>query len=64
MSFLLDTDVLSDDTKPQPRGKVNVWIEANEERIYTIAKRHNLTLVTRNTADFAHSGLRMLNPFL
>jgi predicted nucleic acid-binding protein len=132
----LDTDVLSDDTKPQPSGKVNAWIEANEGQIYTsavtigelrrgiarlpvgtqrtrlehwlegllvrmdgrilayntrvaetwgemmadlerqghpmplsdsliaaIAKRHNLTLATRNTADFARTGLRVVNPF-
>ena len=32
--------------------------------IAAIAKRHNLTLVTRNTADYAHTGLRVLNPFL
>jgi predicted nucleic acid-binding protein len=136
VSFLADTDVLSEDTKPQPSGKVNAWIEANEPRIYTsalsigelrrgiarlptgarrvrmehwlegllvrmhgrilaynvrvaetwgdlvsdlerkghpmpladsqiaaIAKRHNLTLVTRNTEDFKHSGVRLLNPF-
>ena len=136
MSFLLDTDILSDDTKPRPSGLVNAWIEANETRIYTsaitigelrrgierlslgarrtrleqwlegllvrmdghilayntraaetwgemmadlerkghklpltdsfiaaIAKRHNLTLVTRNTADFKHSGVKVLNPF-
>jgi toxin FitB len=32
--------------------------------IAAIAKRHNLTLVTRNTADYVHTGLRVLNPFL
>jgi len=32
--------------------------------IAAIAKRHNLTLATRNTSDFAHAGLRLLNPFL
>jgi predicted nucleic acid-binding protein len=32
--------------------------------IAAIAKRHNLTLATRNPADFAHTGLRIVNPFL
>ena len=32
--------------------------------IAAIAKRHTLTLATRNTADFAHTGLRVVNPFL
>ena len=137
MSFLLDTDVLSDDIKPRPSGKVNAWIEANESNLYTsaitvgeirrgiarlpagerrnrlerwfegllvrmhgrilayntrvaetwgdlvaelerrgekmpmadsliaaVAKRHNLTVATRNTTDFARVGLRVVNPFL
>ena len=32
--------------------------------IATVAKRHNLTLATRNTEDFKHSGVRVLNPFI
>lgn len=27
------------------------------------ARRHNLTLVTRNVVDFEHFGLKLLNPF-
>ena len=137
MSFLVDTDVLSDPSRPQPSPKVDAWLVAHQSQIYTsaisigeikrgierlptgakrnglekwleavlasmdgrilaynsrvaetwgammanlerqghpmpltdsliaaIAKRHTLTLVTRNTADFAHTGLRVANPFL
>ena len=137
MSFLVDTDVLSDPSRPQPSPKVDAWLAAHQSQIYTsaisigeikrgierlptgarrnglakwleevlasmdgrilaynsrvaetwggmmanlerqghpmpladsliaaIAKRHNLTLVTRNTADYVHTGLRVLNPFL
>ena len=35
-----------------------------ESLIAAIAKRHTLTLATRNTADFAPTGLRIVNPFL
>jgi predicted nucleic acid-binding protein len=32
--------------------------------IAAVAKRHNLIVATRNTADFARAGLRVVNPFL
>ena len=32
--------------------------------IAAIAKRHNLTVATRNSSDFARAGLRVVNPFL
>ena len=32
--------------------------------IAATALMHNLTLVTRNTADFENSGVRLFNPFL
>ncbi len=137
MSFLVDTDVLSDPTRLHPSAKVDAWLSANETQIYTsaitigelkrgierlspgtkraglekwldklltsmaghvlaynarvpetwgkmmvdlekqghlmpltdsmiaaIAKRHNLTLVTRNTTHFAHAGLCVINPFI
>jgi len=31
--------------------------------IASTAKRHKLTVVTRNTADFTHFGVALLNPF-
>ena len=37
MSFLADTNVLSEDTKPRPNLKVNAWIEAHEAGLYTSA---------------------------
>lgn len=133
----MDTDVLSDPSRPQPSPKVDAWLVVHQNDLYTsaisigeikrgierlapgakraglekwlediltsmggrilayntrvaetwgemmaemerqghtmpltdsliaaIARRHNLTLATRNTADFAHTGLRLVNPFL
>lgn len=137
MNYLVDTDVLSDPSRPQPSPKVDAWLAVHQNDLYAsaisigeikrgierleagakrarlekwledisasmsgrilayntrvaetwgemmaemerqghtmpladsliaaIAKRHNLTLATRNTADFAHAGLRLVNPFL
>ena len=36
---------------------------AIDKQIAAIALLHDLTLVTRNTADFARTGVRLLNPF-
>ncbi|AOF82433.1 plasmid stability-like /nucleic acid-binding, contains PIN domain protein [Methyloversatilis sp. RAC08] len=35
-----------------------------DKQIAAIALIHDLTLVTRNTADFASTGVRLLNPFV
>lgn len=137
MNYLVDTDVLSDPSRPQPSPKVDAWLAVHQNDLYAsaisigeikrgierleagakrarlekwledisasmsgpilayntrvaetwgemmaemerqghtmpladsliaaIAKRHNLTLATRNTADFAHTGLRLVKPFL
>jgi toxin FitB len=31
--------------------------------IAATAKQHNLTIATRNTADFRHAGVQVINPF-
>jgi predicted nucleic acid-binding protein len=36
---------------------------AIDKQIAAIALQHDLTVVTRNTADFAGTGVRLLNPF-
>jgi predicted nucleic acid-binding protein len=137
MSFLVDTDVLSEPTKLQPSAKAESWLDANQALLYTsaitlgeltrgiellpagarrvrmerwledvrrtmsgrilafnsrvsvtwgklmaqldreghrmpladsliaaIARRHQLTVATRNTPDFARAGIRVVNPFL
>jgi toxin FitB len=40
-----------------------VIIPSLDSQIAATAQRHQLTVVTRNTADFSRSGVRMLNPF-
>lgn len=35
-----------------------------DKQIAAIALIHDLTVVTRNTADFASTGVRLLNPFV
>ncbi len=137
MSFLVDTDVLSEPTKLQPSAKAESWLDANQALLYTsaitlgeltrgiellpagarrvrmerwledvrrtmsgrilafnsrvavtwgklmaqldreghrmpladsliaaIARRHQLTVATRNTQDFARAGIRVVNPFV
>ncbi len=41
-----------------------MYLPLTDSLIAAIAKRHHLTLATRNTADFAHTGLRVVNPFV
>ena len=41
---------------PDPSPENDAWIAAS-------AIQHHLTLITRNTADFAASGAKLLNPF-
>jgi predicted nucleic acid-binding protein len=36
---------------------------AIDKQIAAIALLHDLTVVTRNTGDFADCGVRLLNPF-
>lgn len=136
MSFLVDTNVLSESAKPKPDAGVMAWLRENEREIYVstitigelrrgierlpesgrktklrhwlqslcdcmqgrvlsfstssahvwgqlkakwdaaglvvptldsqiaaIAKRHGLTVVTRNTRDYSKTGVKVLNPF-
>lgn len=46
-------------------GRLRVPDPANalDKQIAAIALLHDLTLVTRNTRDFASTGVRLLNPF-
>lgn len=41
---------------PDPRSERDSWIAAT-------ALVHDLTIVTRNIADFAHSGVALINPW-
>jgi len=136
MSFLVDTNVLSESAKPKPDAGVMAWLRENERELYVstitvgelrrgierlpdgarktklrhwlqslcdcmqgrvlsfstssahvwgqlkakwdaaglvvptldsqiaaIAKRHGLTVVTRNTRDYSKTGVKVLNPF-
>lgn len=136
MSFLIDSDVLSEPTRAKPDAQVLEWLEANRSEVYTsshvigelqagieslaegakkrklqswlgrlinamegrilnfnvsvaivwgkqeaefekkgcrmpardsfiaaTARRHNLTIVTRNVGDFDRPGLKVFNPY-
>ncbi|CAN5525633.1 type II toxin-antitoxin system VapC family toxin [soil metagenome] len=39
-------------------------IPSLDSQLVATAQRHNLTIVTRNTADFEKTGVRLLNPFV
>lgn len=42
---------------------VGVVVPSLDSQIAATAQRHGLTVVTRNTDDFARTGVRLLNPF-
>lgn len=41
-----------------------ITIPSIDSQIAATARRHGLTIVTRNTADFTRAGIRLHNPFL
>ncbi len=43
--------------------KAGVSIPSLDSQIAATAHRYSLTVVTRNTADFSKSGVKVLNPF-
>ena len=54
MSFLLDTNAVSEWTKPKPDPGLAAWLGSTDEE---------LTLVTRNGAHFADAKISLLNPW-
>ena len=40
-----------------------IVVPSLDSQIAATAQRHQLTLVTRNTSDFAKTGVKLLNPF-
>jgi toxin FitB len=40
-----------------------IAVPSLDSQIAATAKRHQLIVVTRNTADFAKTGVKLLNPF-
>ena len=43
--------------------RAGISVSSLDSQIAATAERHQLTLVTRNTADFAKTGVKLLNPF-
>lgn len=72
MSFLLDTNVVSEWVKPQPSPHVIAWLqEVDEDRVFlsvvSLAEiRRGIELlpsVTRNVQHFVALGIPLLNPW-
>ena len=40
-----------------------IVVPSLDSQIAATAQRHQLTVVTRNTSDFAQTGVKLLNPF-
>jgi predicted nucleic acid-binding protein len=43
--------------------KAGVVVPSLDSQLAATAQRHQLTLVTHNTADFERTGVAVLNPF-
>ena len=43
--------------------RVGIVVPSLDSQLAATAQRHQLTLVTRNTADFGKTGVKLLNPF-
>lgn len=43
--------------------RAGISVPAIDSQLAATAHRHSLVLVTRNTGDFAHTGVKVLNPF-
>jgi hypothetical protein len=43
--------------------QAGIKVSSLDSQIAATAHRHNLTVVTRNTADFAKTGVKLLDPF-
>jgi predicted nucleic acid-binding protein len=70
MGFLLDTNIVSELRKRKPHGAVLNWIRKAPEQslhqdalIAATALEHELTVATRNVADFKPFGVKVVNPF-
>jgi predicted nucleic acid-binding protein len=40
-----------------------VVVPTLDSQIAAIAKKHGLTVVTRNTSDYSRTGVKVMNPF-
>jgi predicted nucleic acid-binding protein len=54
--YLIDTNVISEARKGERA-------DSGDKQIAATALVYDLTLVSRNTADFAQTPVRLLNPF-
>ena len=76
MSYLVEANVLSEPTRPDPTATGLRWAELladlrargrampiKDSLIAATALAHGLTLVTRNRRDFEAAGVSLLDPF-
>jgi predicted nucleic acid-binding protein len=60
--ILLDTNVLLELAKPRPDPEVVSWMRRSAA-IAAITAANDCVLATRNAADFASTGLEIINPW-
>jgi predicted nucleic acid-binding protein len=58
--YLLDTNIISNVTKPVPSEPLLAWMAAHDMIIAAVAESNGCLIVTDNERDFV--GLRILNP--
>jgi predicted nucleic acid-binding protein len=65
VSWLLDSDVLSQPAKKVGDARVITWLEKHQDRCYisSIVIAHNLTIAAGNVRDFQRPGIKVFDPF-
>ena len=64
MTFLVDANILSEPTKPNPNPNVIEWLRSiKDSLIAATALVHNLVIATHNRVDFEGTGVNLIDPF-
>lgn len=63
MSWLVDTNVISELSRKSPHAAVLRWLVEHQDGLFLSVLTHQLTVVTRNVSDLMRAGAAVLNPW-
>ena len=61
ISYLLDTNVISEMMRPVPAARVVGFLDSIADQGLGLAVNRNLSIVTRNESEFRNTGARIVN---